>query len=394
MRKISAKYIFTGKEVLKNGIIEIDNIGKIINVTDTKGKLQETASLEYYTGVLVPGFVNAHCHLELSHMKDAIKSNNIKGLPGFIDEIISKRNFPENLFEKINKADREMQLSGIVAVGDISNTDDSFEVKKKSKIYYHTFVETLAIGNHTAEQEFKKALSNFEKLKNFKLSASIVPHASYSVPADLMNLIKNHKPSETQIISIHNQETKSEDECIRNKTGELADVLKKKGFVFDDLNFTEKSAVEEILKYQDKNNNILLIHNTFTKEEHIDFAEDFSGNIYWVFCPLSNLYIEKTLPDIPLFIKKGVKTCIGTDSYASNNELSVLSELKVITNRFPDIKFENLIESACLNGAKALKIEDKFGSIEKGKTPGINLIEHFDFIHKKLSEKSKVRVLT
>ncbi len=393
MRKISAKYIFTGKEVLKNGIIEIDNIGKIINVTDTKGKLQETASLEYYTGVLVPGFVNAHCHLELSHMKGIIDNNSGKGLPGFIDEIISKRFSPENLQQIIQKADKEMEKNGIVAVGDISNNDDSFIVKKHSKIFYHTFMECFTTSNASSKQSYETAVRFYNQLINLNLTGAIVPHASYSVPDKLYELLQTEESSYPKVVSVHNQETPSEDECIINKTGNLAEVLKIKGFNFSDFTFIANNSMEATLRRQDKNNNILLIHNTFTKEEHIDFAEDFSGNIYWVFCPLSNLYIEKTLPDIPLFIKKGVKTCIGTDSYASNNELSVLSELKVITNRFPDIKFENLIESACLNGAKALKIEDKFGSIEKGKTPGINLIEHFDFQSRKLNERSKIKVL-
>ena len=94
-----------------------------------------------------------------------------------------------------------------------------------------------------------------------------------------------------------------------------------------------------------------------------------------------------------MFFKKGVKTCIGTDSYASNTELSVLSELKVIAENFPEIPFEKLIESATLNGAKALKIDDRYGSIEEGKTPGINLISKFDYNKMTLSPDSSIKVL-
>jgi len=393
MRRLSAPYIFTGTSVLKNGIIEIDSKGEILNVINTNGKLKETESLEYFSGVIVPGFVNAHCHLELSHMKGLIMQDTSRGLPGFIDEIISKRNFSDNLQEKIINADSEMKRNGIVAVGDISNTDDSFKIKKESALFYHTFIEVLTINNQTAQSTYEKAVQNLNLLKNFSLNGTIVPHAAYSVPDALYQTIIHNRPESKQIISVHNQETESEDTFIRSKKGALAEVLRRKNFEFADFNFYEKSAIEHTLNKQRPKDNILLIHNTFTGNENISFAENFSNNVYWVFCPLSNLYIENTLPDIKLFFDMGVKTCIGTDSYASNTELSILSELKIIVKHFPDIPFSKLIESACLNGAKALNINRKFGSIEVGKSPGINLIKSFDFTNMNLQESSKVQPL-
>lgn len=393
MKRISAAFIYTGKCILKKAIIEIDNEGKIINIIDTKGKIKEQESLKYYNGVIVPGFINAHCHLELSHMKGMIKSETVKGLPGFIDEIVSKRNFPEDMHDKIHKADREMRINGIVAVGDISNTDDSFNVKKNSNIYYHTFIETFTTSNTIATETFSTAEKNYLKLKENNLKGTIVPHASYSVPDKLKKMIIDYNKDQAQVISIHNQETRSEDEMIKSKNGELAEVMLKKGFVFSDFTFNKNSSLELNLSELKKSCNILLIHNTFSKEKDIDFAENFSENIYWTFCPLSNQYIEKTLPDLPLFYKKGVKTCIGTDSYASNNKLSILSELKEITKNFPQIPFVKLIESACLNGAKALKIDDKYGSIEIGKNPGLNLISDFDFENMTLKDSSNIKIL-
>ena len=393
MRRFSAEYIYTGNEVLKRGIVETDDFGKIIKVIDTGGKFKEQQSLEFFNGVIVPGFINAHCHLELSHMKGMIDNKSGRGLPGFIDEIISKRNFPENLQEQIAKADKEMRLKGIVAVGDISNNDDSFSVKKKSDIFYQTFIESFTISDKKVDETFNLAKENFYKLKDLKLSGTIVPHAAYSVPDRLYKMISFFEDEKTKIVSVHNQETPGEDELMKNKTGALADVLSEKGFLLNEFSYPGNSALEVNLHYLNKKDTILLIHNTFSKEKDIDFAEKISENIYWVFCPLSNLYIENTLPDVPMFFKKGVDTCIGTDSYASNTELSVLSELKVIVENFPEIPFEKLIESATINGAKALKIDDKYGSIEEGKTPGINLITSFDFKKMNLKSVSKVKVL-
>ena len=339
MRRFSAEYIYTGNEVLKRGIVETDDFGKIIKVIDTGGKFKEQQSLEFFNGVIVPGFVNTHCHLELSHMKGMISNKSSRGLPGFIDEIISKRNFPENLQEQIAKADKEMRLKGIVAVGDISNTDDSFSVKKKSDIFYQTFIESFTISDEKVDETFNLAKENYYKLKDLKLPGTIVPHAAYSVPDRLYKMISDFEDEKTKIVSVHNQETPGEDEIMKNKTGALADVLSDKGFLLNEFLYPGDTALQTNLHYLNQKDNILLIHNTFSKEEDIDFAENFSDNIFWVFCPLSNLYIENTLPDVPMFFKKGVNTCIGTDSYASNTELSVLSELKIIVENFPEFPF-------------------------------------------------------
>lgn len=116
-------------------------------------------------------------------------------------------------------------------------------------------------------------------------------------------------------------------------------------------------------------------------------------NTFFVLCPNSNLYIENQLPPVSLFRGENLNICIGTDSLASNHSLSVLDELITIQKNFPEIGVDELLEWACLNGAKALKVDDKFGSFETGKNPGVNLITGIDFKTMKLTEKSKVKRL-
>ena len=141
MRKIAANYIFpVSGPPLKNGIVEVDPSGKIINVIDTKGSLRETAGLEFYNGIITPGFVNAHCHLELSYMKNRIPEKC--GLDQFVFHLTKIRNeTSEYIHNAIENSHNEMIRNGIVAVGDISNTSDSFPIKLGSNIKYHTFLE-------------------------------------------------------------------------------------------------------------------------------------------------------------------------------------------------------------------------------------------------------------
>ena len=119
--------------------------------------------------------------------------------------------------------------------------------------------------------------------------------------------------------------------------------------------------------------NLILVHNTFTSASDIQWAEYYSKQLYWCFCPNANLYIENKLPDYKLFLDAKVKIVIGTDSLASNAGLSILDELKTISKHCPQISFEELLTWATKNGAEALQFSD-FGTFEKNKIPGVNLL--------------------
>ena len=100
-----------------------------------------------------PGFVNCHCHLELSHLKNVIPPNT--GLIDFLCSVVTKRDFPQEVIqEEIIKAEKEMYENGIVAVGDIGNTSDTLDVKKNSKIWWQNFVEVLSLTDEKAEDNF------------------------------------------------------------------------------------------------------------------------------------------------------------------------------------------------------------------------------------------------
>jgi aminodeoxyfutalosine deaminase len=140
---------------------------------------------------------------------------------------------------------------------------------------------------------------------------------------------------------------------------------------------------------------LLLVHNTFTKKEDLEELKKIHSaeNTFLVLCPNSNLYIENQLPPVSLFREEELNICLGTDSLASNHELSVLSELITLQLYFPELKLFDLLQWATLNGAKALQVDDTFGSFEAGKKPGVNLISGIDFKMMKLTKQSKVKRL-
>jgi cytosine/adenosine deaminase-related metal-dependent hydrolase len=106
----------------------------------------------------------------------------------------------------------------------------------------------------------------------------------------------------------------------------------------------------------------------------------FNRQTFYCLCPNANLYISNVLPDIHLLMKEQCNIVLGTDSLASNHQLSIAEEIKTIQNNFPGISLETMLQWATINGARALQMDDTLGSFEKGKQPGVLLLECNDQI--------------
>ncbi len=375
-RKFKADYLFNGEDLLPgNNVLITNESGVIEKVIDEK---DAGDNIEIFQGILSPGFINCHCHLELSHLKDVVERGT--GLVDFLIKVISNRGaVKEKVDEAIINADNEMCEKGIVGVGDICNSTDTIFQKQKSKIEYRNFVEVLGF-NEQSEERFQ----NYIKVYNtycdagFEKNTSIVPHAPYTVSNSMFNLINNF--SADKIISIHNQETLAEDELYQTKAGEFLKLYQFLNINIDFFKPYNKSSLQSYLQLLDKTKQILLIHNTFTKQADINFSVEQSKKanqkLFWCLCVNANLYIENNLPPVELFRKNNCNIVLGTDSYSSNHSLNILDEIKTIRQNFPSIETKEILQWATLNGAKALGMKNKYGSFEKGKMPGIILLEN------------------
>ena len=391
MRKISADYKFpVSSPPIKKGVIVLNDDGKILAIDSRED--HDIASLEVFRGVIVPGFVNTHCHLELSHMKGVAPTGT--GLLPFLNTVVSHRNVKEeDIQNAITKADKEMYDNGIVAVGDISNKLDTKIAKKKSPIRYYTFVEMFDFMQDDADffyQGYKEVydgqLSDGNNLK------SAVPHAPYTVSKTLFQKI-NKLNRERGTVSIHNQETQHENDLFLHKKGDFLEFYRMFNFSLDDFKKTKQTSIHYALESMDPKHRTLFVHNTQSSVEDIKTAMEWSpDNTFWATCPNANLYIENQLPNYQNFLDTGATVTIGTDSLTSNWQLSILEEMKTIARYQSYIDFETLLRWATLNGAKALGFEKELGSIEEGKNPGLNLIKNISKRHI-LKPNSKVQRL-
>lgn len=387
MKSYRADYVYPiNADPIKNGVVTIDETGKIIEVSSQP--TQATNSIEQLSGILCPGFVNMHSHLELAHLKGKIPPDC--GLIEFIKSVQKIRQADTaEATDAAQKADAEMYDNGIVAVGDIANSNLSLDIKANSKIHYHTFIELFGFLPQNAEETFERGL---KLLKEFKpQSCSITTHAPYSVSKELFKLIKEYCEKENNLLSIHNQECEDENKLYRYKTGDFLDLYESMGVDISYFKPQARNSLQTVIPLLSNKQKILLVHNTFTNLKDIYFIKRFDRQINWCFCPNANRYIEGRLPKIELFMEQGFNITLGTDSLASNTKLCLLNEMRLIQEQLPSITLEKLLQWATINGAEFLGIHDDKGTLEAGKTPGLNLLTGLD--GSKITPETKVKRL-
>ncbi|HKP31906.1 MAG TPA: amidohydrolase family protein, partial [Chitinophagaceae bacterium] len=237
--KFKADRLFDGQKFLENSVLITDEEGMVESIVpeSTAG-----ADVRILKGILSPGLINCHCHLELSHLKDVIPPGT--GLIEFLLSVVTKRGFEQEIvLEKISKAEKEMFENGIVAVGDISNTADCVETKSKSKIRWQNFIEVLSISDEKAAatigQYNKIAKEHIDKLSTENRTV-LTPHSPYTIGKKTFELLNEMTAS--KIISIHNQEHPDEDELYKTGKGEFLRLLKFFGYENSPLPVTGQSS--------------------------------------------------------------------------------------------------------------------------------------------------------
>ena len=362
----------------------MDDDGVIRDVLPSRDGLGQ---LEVLEGALVPGFINAHCHLELSYLKGKLPKG--AGLDGFIRGLEKHRNAyseEQKLFDAVI-AEKEMREAGIVGVGDIANSRLTVNLKRSSDMQYFTFVELYGFAAVRAEEVWLKGVNEFMHLRSFRLpekqlQCTIAPHAPYSVSDLLFDKINAASGQREAISTIHLAESEDEVEFLMHGTGKIVERLHGFGVDLSDWNPPGVRPLQHVLPQMDGRSKILFVHNTVLNAGDFEWLdsqpEEMRKKVHFCFCPGANLYIEQRLPNFQLFLNAGYPLMLGTDSLASNDQLSILEEMKLVATEVPQLDTSAILAWACLNPARFFGWEHALGSIEKGKKPGLNLLSGLD----------------
>ena len=379
MRRIAAKYVYplTGFEPVVNGFVELEDDGTVIR---TGVCADPAAEPEFYDGAVAPGFVNAHCHIELSSMKGLFRKGT--GMAGFIDQINELRDTKsrEEKVHDLTVAMDSLWNQGVVAMADISNGSDSFAVKAAHPMYTRTFLEVFG----TEPEDCAAVMDGVRRLKEtadcFGIDAAPTPHACYTMSPELVTAV-SVEGLKSGFLSFHSEETEEEEEMLKYGTGKMWENRVKAGMSVPPV--TGKSS---LLYFIDRllaghpapfDEHILLVHECCMDQEGIDAAKAVMNHPFVAVCPLSNLFIHNALPPIDLMRRNGLKVCVGTDSLSSNDDLNLVDELYCLQRNFPEVPLGELLTWASRNGAEFLA-RPEFGALEPGRRPGLVLIDNLD----------------
>ncbi len=394
MRFLTSQYIYSLAEPpIANAVLVADDQGVIDDIIpyDTVDPLL----VEHYDGILCPGFINAHCHLELSWMKGLVRPQ--LGLVQFILELHTLRTQQEphdeaHYSEQLHQADQHMFESGIVGVGDISNRAVTFGLKQQSAIRYHTFVEVFGLGDHRADTLLQQGLQVLQQAHALGLSASLTPHAPYSTSNRLLSHVLDQQSAGHHALSMHFLESPDEKNWYEQGNGGMLDLYDYFHVPIAHRPADVASWWQTVRSAVQRHAVLLLVHNTVATEQNLRELQQVAIPFYLCTCPKANLFIENQLPDYRVWRKVTDCICVGTDSLAANDQLCMLEELKTIQLHNPDLPTEELLRWACRNGAACFGWSD-LGTLERGKKPGINLITNVSFPEGRLTTASRIQRL-
>jgi cytosine/adenosine deaminase-related metal-dependent hydrolase len=374
-RKFKADYLFTGKETADHDSVLITTPEGMVQ--DIVPAAEAGSDVAYYPGWLTPGFINCHCHLELSHLRGVLPEGT--GLVDFLSSVIRRRGGDNgNAAEAMAAAEQEMLDKGIVAVGDICNTTDSLPVKTKGRMEYRNFIEAIGFIDQGAQMRFAGSKAVFDQFEAvFPGKNAIVPHAPYSVSPTLFRMITGHPAA--RLLSMHNQETGEENDFFLTGKGDFLRLYELLGVDVSFFQGTGKRSLESVLPYFHKDQSLILVHNVATTAaDLLDIQAQQGPSLYFCLCPNANRYISGRLPDVELLRRSGVMLVLGTDSLASNHQLDIVAEMKTLQEHFPQVETATLLEWATVNGAEALGLGSVLGSFGKGTRPGVVSISNVD----------------
>ena len=380
MNRIAAEYIFTltCPEPIRNGYVEYDDKGTVTAI----GECGDPEKEEHFVkGAVVPGFVNAHCHLELSYLWKSFRKGT--GMAGFIDQINAMRD-SKSLEEKLHDIRHWMNIMwdrGVSAMADISNCSDTFAVKRDSPMYTRTFLEVFGTEPEDCGTVMESVMKLKAEAERCGLDAAPTPHSCYTMSPELVTAA-SAEGLKSGFLSYHSEETEEEEDMIKYGRGAMWENRKAAGMSVPPV--TGKSSLLYFIDRLEKvhpapfDEHILLVHEVCMDQEGIDAVKETLRHPFVALCPLSNIFIQNTLPPVPLMRRNGLKITVGTDSLSSNDDLDMVRELYCLQSAFHEIGLGEMLVWASRNGAEFLAKDNQYGTLETGKRPGLVRLDNLD----------------
>jgi len=371
MRKFRAAWVLPITEPpIRNGWVAVDRDRIVAFGRPAAESRTQIAEQNLGAVALLPGLVNAHTHLELSHMRDEVPP-----APDFVswirDVVVARRRRPDARSDEIMRGVaagiREAIDCGTVLVGDISNTLAAFEPLAASALGGVLFYELIRFSVSDPDGFVEQAQRQIDSLSSTeRVRVSLAAHAPYSVAPLVLRAIRravDRNPFAPY--TVHLSESAEEVEFIKSGSGPWRTFLEEIGSWEPAWVPPGRSPVEYLDDTGFLTPRLLAVHGVQMSTS--DLARLASRGTTLVTCPRSNGHTGAGAPPLEDFYASGVRVAIGTDSLASAPDLNVFAELATMRALAPTLPASVLLESATIQGARALGFEADYGTIEAGK---------------------------
>ncbi len=351
--------------VFENGFVKVEG-GKIVEVgTGRVPKGQKP--FDYGAGAIMPGVVNTHAHLELCRLKNLVSWEN--GYRDWLVRLLEERMKLDRatVQKSEKKALQEMALSGVAAVGSVSTTAFDRELLQDSGLSGVWFREYIGNLNGADASQIDSLIADIEEGKNFGRSVvhSMAIHAAHTTAPELVSKVFAAARRKNLLVSMHVAESEDEVEFVTTGKGPWADFLAFRGIRFSHWEIPAKSPVMYLEKLGVIGPNMLAVHLLHIDKKDAEILA--KRGVKTCLCPRSNRNLHRRIPKLDLILEFGLKPCLGTDSLASCDSLDVFDEMAFLTRKCPSVHPADILAMGTANGAAALGLHDRLGSLAPGK---------------------------
>ncbi len=348
--------------ILENGWLRVEN-GIIREVG--QGRISASMPIQDHgSGVIIPALINAHTHLELSALKGKISFSH--GFRPWVKMLLEKRasKTAEELKQGAQSGIEELRRTGCIAVGEISTLGLTREILRNSGLAGVWFREYLGGMESITAQTGRLCYS--AKSGSLCYFDSLAGHAPHTTSPELLKSLKEITRKQAIPFSLHLAESEDEMEFLRTGKGQWAEFLTQRGIDFSGWGL----PVQNPVKYADQlglaDEKSIFVHLIHAGPEDFSLLKKRGSHV--CICPRSNHNLHARLPDLPGMLRADLHPCMGTDSPASAESLNLFDEMAFTAKCFPEISPEHIFAMSTLNGAPALGLADRFGSLTAGKT--------------------------
>ena len=379
VRILGADGVFLGRgPVVLRGLVAVDEQGTILEAGEANvvRAAFPGAPEEWASGVLMPGLVNAHTHLELSALRG--RTHGGRGFVPWVDGMLAARGELDDAeaAEGVERGVNELAAAGTVAVGDVSGTLAAVGALRRAGIMGCIFHEVFGLDEaRTCARVDALAgeAASLGLLDDSRLAWGPSPHTLHTThPAAVRALLRIARARGARF-SVHLAEHAAERAALEVGTGPMVDWLEARtGTPRERFRWHAADPFSVAAELGALATDAVLVHLTDARDAELEAVARAGSHV--VLCPRSNLFIEARLPPVRAMRRIGLEPALGTDSLASSPSLDVLAEARALRERFPEVPAHELLQMATSHGARALGLES-LGSFACGKRPGVLLVE-------------------